>query len=411
LTRARPVRCDPIVRIAFVRITVALVVLAACGGRYGETDDHEITNDAGVAFDAAVDSSPPSTPPSDAAIDVTGDVTNEMPPLDSGGTVSNDDAGVAVLGPDDVGSACLRLPNAMTRVDNTHVITLYGGTGSPAQATVTVNLADVTLVLMSYDPLTWKISVGAGGSVAKVYVHAFGKTNLDGTTVTGLAPAVPVTKRAVNATALGYTRTANVGGGDFPGTIAEARKDIGGLETTYQGSGSVAAFKVGGNIGSTGIEAYDTRVQCKNPCLRSGTVTAWTDVFGSATISGLKATLSGSFSALRTANGPRCGKHYFEITGPAGTAGMTSAGDSDFLFITSSSAPVPVGTTGVAVDLDAKSVTYYSGPTPTTHPLNLWYREALGPAWDTDQTKSGTVTLTTTGPFKNQVPTGYATDL
>lgn len=304
----------------------------------------------------------------------------------------------------DVSAACIRAPGGLKRLPQTHILSVYG---AAANGTITVNVAakDVTLVLSSFDQVTWNITASKGAP-SKVYLYGKG-------TVAGVL-ATSVQKGTATAYSYGYTRKQNLGGGDFAKQIATIRSDIGGLESTYQGVYSGATFSVGGTLPAPEkIESYDTSVTCVNPCLRASTVSQWTDLQGKATITGLTAvSKAGESAELRVSPGVACGKHYFEVASStlqtfaiAGTELDHSLGTSPSkLAVLGGNGPV-----GVAVDLDANVVTYTIGTTTKEQPLGLWYREVVGPAFEVSG--AATITLTTKKPFTGTPTAGYAADL
>lgn len=382
-----------------------LTVLAACGGSYGESADASApSSDGGASDDASgIDAS--------AIMDANrSDDAGVAPDAEAGSDAAS---GVGVA---EVSAACIRVDPSLRRLPRTHVVSVYEGKGSIPTTKVSVVEKDVTLVLASYDALTWQISVSDAGSLERVYVEAFNE-NVSSVVVKGVPADVPITKRGASNTSHGYTHAVNVSGGGFKAQMASIRTWIDGLETTYQGAYTGDKFTVGGPLPLSGAEVYDTRDECRDPCSRTGAVTAWKSVSGGmVTITGLAAT-SNDFAELRVQNGARCGKHYFELETTSGAKlGISSAEDYYSVGADDGALLVPPSArVGVAVDLDARTVVYTTkfGDGTTVKeppkPLDLWYRGAVGPA--VSLLGQAEVQLILRAPFVLPVPDGYATDL
>lgn len=387
-------------------IVCVVAIIAACGGKYGTDgdDDSNETPDSG----AVTPTPPPPETPGPSNFDG-GDASSDV----------NVDGGPAFV---DVSASCIRAPSSLPHLPATHVVSVYEGVkgdGGVYVVNVKVTQKDTVLVLASFTPEQWRISFEGTGSLSRVFVRIT-NGSISSYELVGVPNNVPVSVKASQPYARGWTRDANSGGGKYAQQIATIRDDIGGLETTYQGTYTGTSFTVGGALpsGATGIESYDTRTTCADPCSRAGTVEKWQNAPGSnATITALSANGSSNGAELRTDDGARCGKHYFEIqTTTAATVALTSVDDAyPLVFTPASGIQVPASTrVGVAVDYEANTITYTTktgNAAAVTQPvkqLGAWYRESIGPAYYASA--QGTVTLVTRAPFALPRPTDYAAD-
>jgi hypothetical protein len=360
---------------------------------------------------------PPSTPFPDASAPESGADVDTSGDASTVPDAEGSDASDAAVGPAALSDACL-FPSTLPMGTATHLIAIYEG-GGAVQANgsrlVTVNVAGtkpVTLVLSSYEKVTWKIVLGSGASVAKVDLHGF----VAGTTITGIPPTVPVTTRASSFLGTGYKRTSG-SSVNYGKAIAAVRAGLGHVETTAQFLYTGVTFSVGGtNAAPAPPAGYDTRKACVSPCAVTPSALAWKTISPQHSISadGLTVVLGG-IGLVQMTRGLRCGKHYFEIEA-YGSGELTINGVDDYSLPAADPGPALESTTkriGVALDLDVGEVTYSKptdagAPQKTTYKIDRWYFDEVGPTiWPSG---SGKATLVIRSPFQYVPPAGFVAD-
>ncbi len=406
-------------RIAIPALTLCVVTTVGCGLiRPYDTSEVNAALDGRTELDSGLPLDPRSLEGPDANTSVDREDASTSP--DS--SVAPSSRGFS--------QACLRAPN-LTVAKGLHVVSVY----TPAtidtpdvkghgKGSITVNVAagpePVTLYLSSYHPVAWKLVPAVGATIAKVVTSSFFP---DETTVSGTAaPVVNRTFEEAGGCSYGWEPKHNSGGCTFSKVISQVRAREQNLEASFQGEYAATSFTIPHAEAPT--SHYESSEACSNACIVPAGSATWSSIAPSfaAAIAGTKATYKSDWSIVEGAHGAACGKHYFELefSGEGHAADMDmvrrgtvespqlGGGQSDSSFLWN----VTATTLGVAVDLDAMTVSYQEKTggvegAKITKPMNVWTYGEVVPGVTL---RRGSVTFVGRPPFQLAAPAGYVAD-